>query len=109
MVKEQIQTKCPVCGTTRLIGQIIWGNFKELDYFIQFREAPGGKVKGTGRGYRGSAKGHGFHTIPEKSKRLDEITPDDEHYEEARKMAKGVLKTAKMLKAHGLITEEDWG
>ena len=103
--KEQVQSKCPLCGTTRLIGQIKWGGFKITNYFIQYRSAPGGKKPGTGRGYRGSAKGYGFHLIREKSKRLDEITEDDPYYEEVKNMAESVIKTAKMLKKLGIIKE----
>lgn len=103
--KKQVQTKCLLCGTTRLLGQIKWGAFTPTQYFIQIRTAPGGKQPGTGRGYRGSAKGYGFHLIREQSKRLDEINKDDEHYNEMMNMAKGIIKTAKMLKKLGIIKE----
>ena len=35
----------------------------DVDSFLIVQEAIGGKIAGTGRGYRGSAKGGGFRTL----------------------------------------------
>ena len=103
--EEQIQSKCMLCGTTRIIGRTNWGDFQQIDFIIQYREMPGGKVKGTGRGYRGSARGGGFKIIPDKCLRLDEINKDSEYFKEIQKMAKGVIRTAKILQQYGFIKE----
>lgn len=62
---------------------------------------PGGKIPGTGRGYRGSARGPGFRIIPEESIRLSEITEDSEYFEEAKRLAEGIRKIVRMLEDMG--------
>lgn len=98
---EQIQTKCPFCGTTRLIGRTKWGKFSSQDYFIQARSAPGGKIAGTSKGYRGSAKGKGFHIIPEESLRLTEIDENSKYFEEVKKLAAGARRIVNLLEDNG--------
>jgi len=74
------------------------GKFRFLDYFIQYREVSVGKIKGTGEGYRGSAKVTSFHLICKKSKRLEEINKNDGHYNEAKTMSEGIIIIANLLK-----------
>lgn len=101
MGKTQIRTKCLLCGNTQILGKIKWGNFSSANHFIQARSTPGGKIPGTGRGYRGSAKGYGFVIIPEESLRLDEIDTNSEYFEEVQRLAAGARRIVDMLEKNG--------
>ena len=101
MGKRQLQTQCILCGNTRPIGKIKWGNFSAANYFIQVRDMPGGKVKGSGKGYRGSAKGLGFKLVPEESLRLDDIKQNSEYFDEVERLAAGARRIVNMLEKLG--------
>jgi len=101
MGKRQIQTKCILCGNIKSIGRIKWGNFSAADYFIQVRDMPGGKIAGTGKGYRGSAKGPGFKLVPEESLRLDDIKQNSEYFDEVERLAAGARRIVDMLEKIG--------
>jgi hypothetical protein len=101
MGKTQTQVKCLMCGNTRPIGKIKWGNFSAANYFIQVRDMPGGKIRGTGAGYRGSAKGRGFKLVPEESLRLDDIKQNSEYFDEVQRLAAGARRIVDMLEKIG--------
>jgi hypothetical protein len=101
MGKRQIQTKCILCGNVRPIGKIKWGNFSAANYFIQVRDMPGGKIPGTSKGYRGSAKGRGFKLVPEESLRLDDIKQNSEYFDEVQRLAAGARRIVNMLEKLG--------
>lgn len=94
-------TKCPLCGGTRLLGNTNWSNFTIEEFIIQVRTAEGGKVAGTGHGYRGSARGHGFHLIPEGSLRLRDITEGSKYFQEAKDLAAGARRVVQLLEENG--------
>lgn len=101
MGKTQFRTKCLLCGNTQILGKVKWGNFSAANHFIQARSTPGGKIAGTSKGTRGSAKGYGFVIVPEESLRLDDIDKNSEYFEEARRLADGARRIVSMLEKYG--------
>ena len=110
---------CPLCGLNRAVKSIRRadkgkpeivrfdsGRLPELEEMIilQVREG-GGKKPGTGKKYRGSTKGSGFHLV--EGYTLKEILDKEEYRDIIQSMKEQYLRLLRGFLALGLITREE--
>ena len=102
---------CPLCARTRTIetarkGTVKW-DFVDVANanLLQVREGGGKKAGLGGRGYRGSAKGSGFHLV--EAKTLEEMLSEGTHADVLEGMKKQLIRLVKDSIELGWIKKEE--
>jgi len=108
MAKQIDRVVCPLC-MHNYIKKGVKQRFSYFDpqngFFVLVEEAKGGKIAGTGKGYRGSAKGGGFTVLERLT--IEDALNTHKYDDIIDAMKKQVINVARELIRIGVMKKTD--